>query len=432
MMKSILWLAAVFAPSIACAAPTGRDNFLSYGPGAAEESMGGAVTSLVTGPTSLYYNSSRLGLGPAAINAEWTRLMTGASYSWLGASADTKFAALGMGLASLDMGNIVARSSLLDTGTTVSSYQRAYMIGAAREIFSAFRTGSTLGLLDYNLAGFTAKGLFGDLGGSYKFSENLHFGANLKNFYFPGLNFGGGKERYPRELRLAADYEGYGLTFAGQFSKSFDGSALKYSLGAKYALHPMLALRAGFDGYPSFGIGITSPSKRIAFDFSYKSRAFDSSQRITLTYYFRSESDDDLPKDAYSELAQRARSLAEYEKQESDRLLESRSDGAPTALKKLLALDPGNSDAAMALGSLTGLSLPKIRLSRWALLPGERRKRKLYLRFSVAYASDSKDEACGLGQDFIKQWQTDQRSLLISRLFEGYGCTKPSTEETKR
>ena len=419
---------ALFLPSLVYAAPAGRDDFLSYGPGAAEEAMGGAVTSLVTGPTSLYYNSSRLGVGPNAVNAEWTRLMDGVSYSWLGASADTKYAALGLGIASLDMGNITARSSLLDPGTSVSSYQRAYMLGAAREIFSGFRTGSTLGLLDYNLAGFVAKGLFGDLGGSYRFNENLHFGVNLKNFFFPGLNFGNGAERYPKELRIAADYERYGLALAGQVNKALDGSSPKYLIGARYSMYKILTLRAGYDGYPSFGLGITTTDKRFAFDFSYKSRAFDASQRITLTYYFIS-SQDDLPKDAYAELEQRAKSLAEYQKQESNRLLETRSEGAAASLKKLLALEPGNSDAAMALSSLTGQSLPKIRLSRWALTPWERRKRKLYLRFSVAYGSDSQDEACATGQEFIKRWPGDERSLLISQLFEGYGCGAKANKE---
>ncbi len=400
--------------------PSGRTHFLSYGPGAAEEAVGGAAVGMSQGPTSLYYNSAGLAKGPAAASAEWTRLGPGLSYSWIGASADLKYASLGLGVINLSLGDITARSNLSDPGASISSYQRAYLLGSAREVSPGLFLGSTLGLLDYNLAGYSSRAIFGDIGCSYRIMDKLTAGLSIKNFYFSGLSFGGEREYYPREIRLGGSWQVRGVDILAQAAKILDGSSPNVTVGATYALFKLFRLRGGFDGYPAFGFGLNAIGGRFAIDFSYQARAINSSQRITLNYLFKAP-EAVPPQDAYSELRQRSDSLASYFTEESKRLLETRDRRAGEALKKLLALEPGNADVAQALSAEAGETYRALRLTKWALTPWESRKRRHYLRFSVSFAEGSAREACLTGAEFRRKWPTDGRSRLIAQ-FLAYRC----------
>lgn len=422
MMRGICLLAGflVIVPDTRAAS-----HFLSRGPGAAEEAMGEAVVATVSGPNSLYYNSAGLGSGPSAVTAEWTSLISGANYSWFGASADIKFAHLGLGLANLDLGNITTRSGPNDSGTTIASYQRAYMAGSSREILPGLLTGMTIGLLDFNLAGYRTTSLFSDWGLLYQVSERLNLGFASKNIYFSGLNFGGETEKYPREFRFGASWRIKGLNLTGEAGKTMDGSKPSVALGLGYTVFKLATFRAGFNSFPRFGLGLQTPNRKFILDLSYLMRPVSSTQRITLSYVFRADMEDAGPKDPFVELQERAKSLADYYSEESKRLLETRQHEAPAALKKVFALDPSNSDVAQTLSILTGVGFKAVRASRWpAFTPWEKRRRRLYLRFAINFADDSRIDACNTGREFHKRWPGDSRSPLIRQLLKEIECQK--------
>lgn len=412
------------------AVPSGRTHFLSHGPGAMEESLGEAVAGAAAGPASVYYNPAGLSQSPSAITGEWTKLLPGVNYSWLGVSFDVKVAQMGLGLVSLDLGEVTARSGLNDAGSIISSYQRAYFIGSARQVAPGLWAGTTLGLLDYDLGGYKSKAFFSDAGAIYQPGRTVRLGLALKNLYFSGLDFGGERERYPAEVRLGASFERYGLAALAQVGQVLDGSEPSFGFGLGYSLFGLLHMRAGLNGHPRFGFGLSTKGGRFALDVSHRAGPVSAAQRVGVTYFFRPWQDS--PTDPYAELTQRARSLASYYWEESKRLLETGSPEGMPALRKVLALQPDNREAAKALSSETGVSYPAVRPSRWGFLPWERTRRTLYLRFAVDYAEDSKAGACAAGQRFIGRWPKDSRSLLISQLLEGHGCGSEQTEENKK
>lgn len=424
MNKTIAAFSVVFAALPCHASPSGRTNFLSYGPGAAEEAMGGAVVGLVAGPQALYYNSSRLGFGSGGASAEWTRLMPGLSYSWLGAAAQLKFGALGLGMSSFELGNITVRGNLNDPGTSASSYQRSYMVGTARQIVDGLYTGTTFGLLDVSLAGYGAKSIFTDAGVSYRASDHLTVGATLKNLYFSGLNFGGEREVYPKEIRIGGSYDWRGILFVGQANKTFDGEGAKVFAGVSYTIYKALVFRGGFNGYPAFGIGIKTIGNRFGCDFSYQAKDVSSTQRLTLSYAFKADRVDSGPPDPYTELKDHAESLANFYREESRRQLEAHSMAAGRALRKLLALEPWNGDAAQALSAEAGVAFTAAK-KPWTL-PWLKRRNRAYLRFAIAYGEDKIGEACATGADFGKRWAGDGRVPVIARLLDKYGCNEQS------
>lgn len=428
--RTVLLLA--FLSGRAWADQGARTHFLSHGPGAAEEAMGEAVVGTVSGPSSLYYNSAGLSGGNEGISGEWTRLLPGITYSWFASSLDLKRAQVGLGIISLDLGEITARTSLIDPGLAVSSRQRAYILGSSKEIRPGLAAGATLGLLDFDLAGYRSKAYFADLGLAYKAPSLWSAGFTVKNAYFSGLDFGGEKEVYPRELRLGAALQKRGLVVSAQANQVLDGSGPRFSFGASYSVIGILTLRAGFNGDPRFGIGLATRNKLLTADFSQKMGAITGSQKVTLTYHFRRGEEDAPPKSAYDELKIRGGSLKDYLSEESKRLLQQGQDSeAKESLEKLLALDPADRDAALALKALTGRNYSTVRGLPLALSFAERARRKTYLRFSVAFAEGNAREACAVARDFTGNWPEDKRSRLMGILLSGKDCPIESTKEEK-
>lgn len=414
----------------AWAVPTGRSHFLSHGPGAMEQSLGEAVAGVVSGPSSLYYNAAGLSNGGAAMTGEWTRLLPGVNYSWFGGSFDLGIAHMGLGAISLDLGEITARSSLGDSGTTVSSYQRAYLIGSSREVWPGIFAGSTWGFLDLNLAGYGSKAFFMDLGAIYRAPTLWSAGLAVKNAYFSGLDFGGEKEVYPREIRAGVSLQKSGMSLVAQIDKALDGSSPAFSIGGGYLLFRVLSFRAGMNGYPRLGAGFMTKNGMFSLDMSYQVGAVSASQRLTATYFFRGADDEDRPKDVYTELLEQVESLEAYLSEESKRLMEQkRNEEAVDSLERLLALRPSDSDAALALKALTGRVYPTIGKPNWPFGFIGGRKKRLYLTFAVAFAGKDGLRACQSAKEFGERWPGDARWTLMAILVSGKDCRGVSGEE---
>jgi len=237
MSRAYLGLAGILAFSwgVSWAAPAGRAHFLTHGPGSLEESLGGAAAAASVGPNALYYNAANLGSGPSAISAEFSEIFPGVGYSWLGSSFDLGSGKMGLGLISLDLGEITSREGLLDPGRETRNRQRAYLLGVSHKLSESLQGGLTLGALDFQLAGHSSGARFLDAGFSSRWGSQWSIGAVVKNAYFSGLNFAGHREIYPAELRAGAAASFGGLLITAQAHRTLDGSKPGFSIGLGYS-----------------------------------------------------------------------------------------------------------------------------------------------------------------------------------------------------
>ncbi|MFC1521885.1 hypothetical protein ACFL6Y_05705 [Elusimicrobiota bacterium] len=395
----------------------GRAHFLTHGPGSAEEALGEAVVASVFGPNALYYNAAGLGRGEGGVTGEYTKLLPGVSYSWLGSAFTVSGNSMGLGVLSLDLGEITTRESIQDPGSIAKSYQRAYFLGLSRPIGGRTRLGASLGFLDFRLADYESKAKFIDLGASARITRHLSLGAALKNAYFSGLSFAGNKEVYPQELRTGLVINRGIAQIMVQAEKVLDGSKPKYAIGFGYSPLKILSFRAGLNGNPRFGFGLTTKSNLFGLDFSWVSKTLSPTSRVSLSYFFRDDEDSIGPFNPYDELKGRAKSLESYLKEESKRLLQAKNNyEASKALEKLLAINPSSKNARHTLNTLTKTDYKGFVLFPIAFTKQEKARRMMYLRWSIGFAQDFHEEHMTLGKDFMCRWPGDKRSELISKL----------------
>lgn len=415
-MRRIPFLFVLLVAARVHASAPGRTHFLSHGPGSLEESLGGAVAASAIGPNALYYNPAGLARNGGGITGEYVSLLPGVNYSWLGSAFAVGGFGMGLGLASLDLGEIIQRQTILDPGSSAKSYQRAYFLGLSKGLGSRLKLGATFGLLDFRMTSYESKAQFADFGAAYALTDSLTIGGSLKNAWFSGLNFAGNKEVYPQEVRAGFSINRGGAGVFGEVDKTLDGSKPRLAFGLDYAPISVLSLRAGLNGHPRAGIGLASKNRTFAFDFSWSMKALNPTSRISLSYFFR-EIDERRPDDPYAQLRSRAETLREYLREEAKRLLEeNKQEEASAVLKKILALDPSDRATRRTLFSLDQKKYPRFRTFPLAFSKTERAKRSLYLRWAVNFADGSAAEAMKTANEFTGLWPQDRRSDLIQLL----------------
>lgn len=322
------------------AGTTGATHLLTRGPGAAPAALGNAVLPVVADPTALYWNPAGLASAGGAVTGEHLFLYDGARYNFVGLSLPSRLGHLGLGVLQLHRGGITARRSISDPGIEVSNTQSDYLLGFARPLGSRWSLGSTLNLLDFNLAGYRDLGVGADLGvqGSLPRADGRtlrrpvwRFGGVLKNLLEPGIRLKDEDESLPRELRLAL---GLGFDGLSRFSfrsgeihrdrvqvlasarRLFGEPELHLSLGLSYELHDLLTFRLGFEDNLVAGMGLTTGDRRFVIDYAVESRPLSKNHRFTLSYRFAEPKESARPAaverdDGYASARRRAAALSD-------------------------------------------------------------------------------------------------------------------------
>jgi len=285
-------------------------NLLSEGPGAEAATFGRSAVSIVQDPTSLYWNPAGLTGAGGAVTGEHEFLYDGARYDFVGLSVPSRYGSFGLGALQLYRGDIIARSAIDDPGYTVSASQADYMAGYAKTLGEHWSAGTTINVLDTNLAGFHDRGVGVDAGGRYTAAPDsllglsrpqLTAGAVIKNLVAPSLKLDQDQEILPRELRGGVSLSFDGLSrlslAAGSihkdramvgvgFSRSLGDTELRFGLGASYTLQDVLTLRLGIDDGFAVGVGLKTADGRFSVDYALEDRPLTQNHRFTLTYRF--------------------------------------------------------------------------------------------------------------------------------------------------
>jgi hypothetical protein len=315
-------LALYLGTSPVCAQTVGATQLLTRGPGAEAAALAGGMVSIVHDPTALYWNPAGLASAGGMVSGEHLFLYDGARYDFLGLSVPSGLGTFGLGALQLDRGGIIARSAIDDPGSTVSNTQSIYLLGLGRALNEHWSVGSTLNVLDFNLAGYKDKGWGLDAGvqGAYPQEEFWglkrlvwSFGAAVRNLIEPKITLMSDTEAFPRELR-----GGVGLSFQAASRASASGvvahdralvllsarkvsgdGALNPGLGFAYDYQNLLVFRLGFDGDLSAGVGFHTPDGKFILDYAMENKPLALNHRFTLSYRFLAPKT--KPRETYAE-----------------------------------------------------------------------------------------------------------------------------------
>ena len=285
-----------------------RTHFLSDGPGAEAQAMGQAFTAIADDVTAIYYNPAGLVVQPGAVHAEHTPVYDGGRYNFLGAHYPSSIGSFGFGVIQYADSGIEGRQTLSDTPTDLSASQTAFFLPYAFG-WRDWSVGSSLKVIHYNLAGFTATGWGVDAGLMHASDFNdflifreptLNLGLSIKNLIQPAITLVEDEEKIP------TDYKG-GVAFSsdifGRYNRdrnvnvydhmtvSIDmaktpGQTLIPSCGAEYSFHGMFPIRLGYDQAVTGGIGYGGPKHPFKIDYSFSLTGLGPQHRISLEYRF--------------------------------------------------------------------------------------------------------------------------------------------------
>jgi len=284
-------------------------QLLSQGPGAEAAALGGTVVSTVHDPTALYWNPAGLTEAGGTVAGEHLFLFGGARYDFVGLSVQSQVGSFGVGAVQLNQGNIVARTTIDDPGTDVSNTQSVYMAGYAHTLGEHWSAGVTGNVLDYNVAGYSAKGWGVDVGtqGHYASDDFLglprvvwSLGASVKNLIQPQVTLMDTAEDYPRELRAgaamsfetAARPQSSGVIEHDRASLLFSvhqvagDPGLNPAIGMAYDYLGVLVFRLGYNGNLSGGMGFHTFDDTFSLDYSMENDPLTLNYRFTISYRF--------------------------------------------------------------------------------------------------------------------------------------------------
>ncbi|MDE2491535.1 MAG: hypothetical protein KGM24_11855 [Elusimicrobia bacterium] len=287
-----------------------QSNLLSEGPGAAAAAMGRTATALAADPTALYWNPAGLTDAGGAVTGEHMFLFDGARYDFAGLTVPSRFGSFGFGALQLYRGNIVARSAVDDPGSQVSASQADYMAGYAKGFGAHWSAGSTLNVLDYDLAGYRDRGFGLDAGAKYQAAAGdlgvlrrpyWTAGATIKNLLEPSLRLDRVSESFPRDVRaaLTLGFDGFSrlstatgdihmdrATIGLGVERVLGAGSMRFGAGLSYTIQDILTLRLGVDDGFAVGVGFKTSDDRFSVDYTLEDRPLSKNNRFTLTYRF--------------------------------------------------------------------------------------------------------------------------------------------------
>lgn len=163
-------------------------SFLEIGVGARAMAMGGAYTSIIDGPTAMYYNPANIvwlsGIQVEFMHNQW---LVDTKHDFLGVVVPLEFmnSSLGFGYISLDYGEQEVRTEKRPEGTGEMYGARDYScsLTLSTVITDRFSCGLTGKYIDETIWNCTSRGFAVDLGVFYRTPiDGLNIGMSINNF----------------------------------------------------------------------------------------------------------------------------------------------------------------------------------------------------------------------------------------------------------
>lgn len=348
MMKrtsAFSWAAAgllLLAPAVAAAPGQTSSDFLNIGLGPRAVAMGGAFTGLADDASSIYWNPAGLAqLEQQEASFSHTQWVDGIGYEYLLYAYPTERRGTVAGsYSSLNKGGI---PSYDETGAPLGSVGVNDSVASAAWGGKVLEDKLSLGLagkaISESLAGYSAHSYAADLGALGTLYEDpfkkVTAGLSIRNLGQQGT-FVSEKGTLPRTIAVGVGFKGLSQRLSADLDGVLPNGQSGYgSLGAEYWIHPMVAIRAGYQSGADVGSGFSAGvGIRVAsffFDYSFSDMgALGLVNRGGITYRFGSR-----PRRYYEEGL--------------DLMREGNYSEAFLRFNKLLSIEPDNRAAVMRM-----------------------------------------------------------------------------------
>jgi tetratricopeptide (TPR) repeat protein len=273
MSRFLFILGLLFCAGAAVAQDGGQDSPLTGSQGVRALGMGGAVSAWLDEPAALWWNPATLSFTPVRrFELQYTRN-----------AVDTRTEQFDLAFPTLDHGAWAVGGALQTTSDIiVTGPESPAPIGT--ESFDSFRLaagygfiapyvgklGATLNVAGYRFMGIQRAAWGLNVGAVPYASQTIYTGLVVQNLLQPTYSFSDGLEdKWPRRGVAAVAFKSYGAIISAQLELA-QRQDTRFRVGAEYAPHEAIALRAGYDGDgPAFGVGLAFG--RFRFDYAYLS-----------------------------------------------------------------------------------------------------------------------------------------------------------------
>lgn len=262
--------------------------------------IGGAFVSVANEPVGTVWNPAALSqVYQNVIFVETARLFEETTINTLSFGTPERSFLPGFGLTmiSFGTGTFEKTNELNDVVGEFEERETAYLLSASKSVSKRIALGASLKIIRQSIDEFNASGAGADIGVLFHALPSVTIGASVLNVGGPGLTLRETEENY------LSDYRG-GVTFRflggrAMLTTEIAGRSdygTKFHAGTEFQVHPMLALRMGYnDTYFSGGASFEF-ADGIRFDYGMSDHLLGMVQRVGLSYgfggfYARSQAD---------------------------------------------------------------------------------------------------------------------------------------------
>jgi hypothetical protein len=283
-------LGAVVTPALAGADGGGvAGDWVSRYSSARTVGLGGAFVAAADQAEGAVWNPAALAMMTRyEVHAETARLFEETSINGISfALPASTYPSLGVTLLSLSSGEVERTSELNESLGTFNESDLAVIFSASKLLTSRLSVGANFKVVRQSIEEFSATGYGADVGTLFDVTPSLRVGASMINVGGPSLTLRETSESFPTEFRVGARYRAFsGKAMLSMEMDQRSGTGAAFRTGAEVWVHPMLALRLGYDeNEPAGGLSVR-PNHSMQVDYGLIDHELGATHRFGLTYRF--------------------------------------------------------------------------------------------------------------------------------------------------
>jgi len=263
-------------------------EWLSSWSGARTVGMGGAYVAWAQEPMGALWNPAGISrMDQNEVHFETARLFEDtAVHGFSFALPGRTLPSFGLSVLSLSSGDFEKTNDLNESLGSFNEGDLAFLFSAAKSFSPRLSVGTNLKVVRQSIDEFDASGFGVDLGVLWNVTRTLRLGASVQNVGGPGLKLRDTEETWPTEFRggfAAPILGGRGLVSAEVHHVPGPGASVRG--GTEYWVHPLMALRFGYENAPTGGFSYrVAPDMRL--DYGMTTHDLGVTHRFGISYRF--------------------------------------------------------------------------------------------------------------------------------------------------
>ncbi len=263
-------------------------EWMSSWTGARTVGMGGANVAWAQEPIGVLWNPAGLSrMSQYEVQFETTRLYEDVSIHGFSVGVPGRtLPSFGLSVLSLSSGEFERTNDLNESLGTFDEGNVAFLFSASKDLTSRFSIGTNLKIVRQTIDEFGGSGFGMDLGVLWNVTRAIRLGVAVQNIGGPGIKLRDTEEAWPTEYRggVAVPILG-GRGLISTEIHHVPGPGTTARSGTEYWVHPLMALRFGYEDAPTGGFSYrVAPDMR--FDYGVTTHDLGVTHRLGISYRF--------------------------------------------------------------------------------------------------------------------------------------------------